>query len=82
MPVQGIEGGGWVATGKSIDYVRLITLRGRLRLEILGIKFRGRPTSVIIRKEFGWVDRERRALLQRLEEYIESVKEEWNAPHP
>jgi len=79
MPIESLGNNGWVATGKSVDYARLAALRGRLKLEILGIKFRGSPTSTILRREFKWPTRDRRALLAQLEAYMKSVKESWNA---
>ena len=78
MPIKALGNDGFVATGKSVDYYRLVALRGRLRMEILGIRFRGTPTAEILRREFGWSSRSRVAILSRLEDYIESVKEEWN----
>ena len=45
-----ITAGGTMITGEHIAVARLIALRGRLGLEIKGLGFKGRPTSVIVRE--------------------------------
>ena len=42
-----------LTTPEQIDAARLITLRGALKLELLGMKRRGRSAYAIIKDEFG-----------------------------
>lgn len=42
-----------ILTGKQIDFYRLATLKSALRLEILGMKRRGKSVYSIIKSEFG-----------------------------
>lgn len=53
MGIQSIPGGGTVATGTGISYVHLAILRGRLRLESVGMKSRNGPVRPRIAAEFG-----------------------------
>lgn len=46
-------GGGFTATGEGVNYVRLASLRGMLRLESKGMKTRGGPLRPRIAAEFG-----------------------------
>lgn len=76
MPLERLGNGGWVATGPAIDLVRLVALKHRLKLEILGIRFKGPTTSTVLRREFGWHERSRDDLLQHLIAHIAAVREE------
>ena len=59
-------------TGEAnIQKVRWLALRQRLRLEIEGIRFRGRPTSVIIREEMAVTTRNKLKLLMEYEDWLE-----------
>jgi hypothetical protein len=42
-----------VLTGDGIAYARLASLKGRVKLEGLGMKFRGGSATAVMRKEFG-----------------------------
>lgn len=53
MSIKSTPGGGTVATGTGIGYVRLATLRGMLRLESVGMKSRNGPVRPRIAAEFG-----------------------------
>lgn len=48
----------------------LLSLRGALKLEICGLKRRGRAASVIARGRIGSRTRDKKALLVELEEHI------------
>ena len=69
MPIEQIPGGGHIITGDSIPLFRLLALRGRLRLEIKGLGFRGKSTSAILKQEFGWKGNKEK-LLAQLNAYI------------
>jgi hypothetical protein len=43
---------GTVITGTGIPYFRLLSLLGRLKIEMKGMKFRGRSTFAIVKEEF------------------------------
>jgi hypothetical protein len=45
--------GGVVVTGPHIELVRLLSIQGRLGLEMKGIRFRGRSTFAIVKEQFG-----------------------------
>lgn len=49
---------------------RLLALRGALKLEIRGMKRKGRPASVIVREAIDSRTRSKTALLDELERYI------------
>lgn len=53
MPVEAVEGGGFVVTGNEIGAFRLLALKGALHLECLGMKRSGRSAYNIVRAEFG-----------------------------
>ena len=53
MSIKAIPNGGTVATGKGVDYMRLASLRGMLRLEAVGMKSSIGPVRPKIAKEFG-----------------------------
>jgi hypothetical protein len=44
---------GTVATGVGVDVYRILALRGRMELEMKGLRFRGRTTYAILKSEFG-----------------------------
>jgi hypothetical protein len=66
--------GAVVITGKDIDTFRLCVLRSALKLEVLGLKRRGRAASVIIREEFGFKERNKEKLLEAFSKYVEEEK--------
>lgn len=53
MSIKAIPNGGTVATGTGVDYMRLASLRGMLRLEAVGMKSSIGPVRPKIAKEFG-----------------------------
>lgn len=53
MPIEVHKDGGFTATGKSVDFVRMAALKSALHLELVGMKRRGRSAYSIIREEFG-----------------------------
>jgi hypothetical protein len=58
-------------TGKSdIEFARMLTLKHMLRLEIKGMKRRGRSAYSIIKKEFGLTG-SRAKVLKQFEELIQ-----------
>ena len=52
MGIKSMQGGGTIATGKGIEYVRLASLRGMLRLEQVGMKSRAGALRPRIAEEF------------------------------
>ena len=52
-----------------IALFRLKVLASRLELELKGIRFKGRPTATIVRREFGWFGN-RRTVLAKLKNHI------------
>ena len=66
---------GFVAyTKDNINFFRLLSLRGALKLEIIGMKRSGRSVYSIIKEEFGFKG-SKRSVLADLEELIELKKE-------
>lgn len=53
MGIKSIAGGGTVATGEVVSYVRLASLRGMLRMEKAGMKSRGGALRPRIAAELG-----------------------------
>ena len=67
---------GFVAyTKDNINFFRLLSLRGALKLEIIGMKRGGRSVYSIIKEEFGFKG-SKRSVLADLEELIELKKDE------
>ena len=67
---------GFVAyTKDNINFFRLLSLRGALKLEIIGMKRSGRSVYSIIKEEFGFKG-SKRSVLADLEELIEQKKDE------
>lgn len=64
-----------IDTPEGIAYVRLAALRARLSLEMKGLRFKGRPTGVILR-EMGFTGRSRAGLLEQVEAELERRLEE------
>ena len=58
-------------TPEQIDAFRLRALRGALKLEILGMRRKGRSVYSIVKEEFGFKGSKVK-VLQQLEEKIES----------
>jgi len=81
MPIKQFDGG-TVITGREIELARLLSLRGRIHLEMIWMeKFGGSPGGNLarfLRVEFGLKPRApRAALLARIED---KLAEEWNVP--
>ena len=67
---------GFVAyTKENINLFRLLSLRSALKLEIVGMKRRGRSAYSIIKEEFGLTGNKKSVLLD-LEQLIEQKKDE------
>lgn len=78
MPIETSEGG-TVITGAEIELYRLLALKYALRLEIKGMRRRGRSVSAQLKKEFGFKGSKERVLAM-LELYISSGLWRENAP--
>ena len=66
----------WIAhTPEDINLIRMATLKGALKLEIAGLKRRGRSVYSIIKEEFG-LRGNKRAVLADFEKLIEQKKHE------
>ena len=76
MPVERTPTGATVITGDSINMFRALSLKGRLQLEVKGIKFR-LPTAPAVREMIGSSTRSKAKLLEELEEWI---KKEFPVP--
>lgn len=75
MAIEVFPGGGMVVTGEHINLARLLALKGALKLEILGMKRRGRSAFSILKKEFGkefGPVKDKRRMLTLLEMYIDA----------
>ena len=57
--------------------VRIAVLVGALKLEVLGMKRRGRSVYAIVKDEFGLRGNKRRVL-----EQLQEIKERLNEPYP
>lgn len=63
--------GGTLITGSDIERFRLIALRGRLSLEVRGLRFNGRPSSVIVREATGLTTRNKARLLLEFDQWLD-----------
>lgn len=72
MPIEKLGADGFVATGSSIELVRLVSLRSRLTLEVAGIGF-GMPTAPAVRALLGSKTRSKAKLLAELSAHIGRV---------
>jgi len=68
MSIEQLPSGGMVITGEHIELYRLLSLRGRLQLEIKGIRF-SQSTSAALKKLYGWKGNKEK-ILEQLEERI------------
>ena len=57
------------STKQEISNVRLVALKGALKLEVAGMKRRGRSAYVIVKEEFGFKGSKQK-VLEQLEEHI------------
>lgn len=64
-----------ISTPEGIQFVRLCSLRGRMALELKGIRFRGPAIAPVLRREFGWKG-SKQAIYTQLCEHIEKLKGE------
>ena len=62
-------------TKENINLFRLLSLRSALKLEIVGMKRRGRSAYSIIKEEFGLTGN-KKSVLSDLEQLIEQKKDE------
>ena len=62
-----------VLTGEQIPLFRMITLRGALKLETLGMQRRGRSAYAIIKDEFR-LKGSRKRVLEQFTELVEEAK--------
>jgi hypothetical protein len=60
-------------TPEKIALFRLITLKGALKLEVLGMTRRGRSVYSIIKEEYGFKGN-KKSVLKQLEQKIEDIK--------
>ena len=66
----------WIAyTPENIDFIRMATLKSALKLEIAGLKRRGRSVYAIIKEEFGLTGN-KRTVLADFTKLIEQKKDE------
>ena len=66
----------WIAyTPENINFVRMATLKSALKLEIAGLKRRGRSVYAIIKEEFGLTGN-KRTVLADFTKLIEQKKDE------
>ena len=76
MSVEIITGGGVVVTGEQdIAFVQLLALRGALKLELLGLRRRGRSAYGIVKQRFGFRGSKQR-VLEQLNALVEQVAAE------
>ena len=76
MIMKSTEGGGVIATGAGVSYMRLASLRGMLRLERVGMKSRVGPLRPRIAAEFGLKPRD------SFTTYIDAVQAKMNELAP
>ena len=81
MIMKSTEGGGVIATGAGVGYVRLASLRGMLNLESKGLKGRMGPIRPKIAAEFGLKPRDGydkflNAVQAKMEEVAKVVQQE------
>ena len=59
-----------VVTGPAVEWVRVLALRRALKLEVLGMRRRGRSVYSIVKEEFGFRGGKQK-VLDQLSLYIE-----------
>lgn len=65
-----------ISTPEGIHFAQLLALRGAVKLELRGMKRRGRSASVIAKEMFGMSRGARKQkVLDRLDEEINKIKE-------
>ena len=75
MAIEVFDNGGYGITGQQdIALFRLLSMKGRLKLEIMGMKSRGPSAATILKKEFGWKGNNKK-ILELLEAHLEELKE-------
>lgn len=73
---------GLTITGPGVKLFQMLALRGALKLEIVGMKRRGRPVASIIRDQLGSKTRNRVKLLAEWDAAIQTWAEEAGFPKP
>ena len=72
LVTESIPGGGHMVVGSdNVDRFRVLTLRGALRLEVVGLSRRGRSVYSIVKEEFGFKGN-KQSVLDQLNEWIEN----------
>jgi hypothetical protein len=51
--VEQVEGGGMMFTGAGIDFFRMVSLRGALRMEVAGMSRRGQSAFKVCKQVYG-----------------------------
>ena len=59
-----------IVTGPAVEWVRVLSLRRALKLEVLGMRRRGRSVYSIVKEEFGFRGGKQK-VLDQLSLYIE-----------
>lgn len=76
MGFQQINGGTIVTGEASISIVRLLSMKGAVKLESVGLKFRGGSRTVVMRKELGLKARTPHAdVIKAIESKIATLRE-------
>ena len=75
MAIEKLKSGGFCFTGKeSTGLYRLMVLKGRLKMELMGLKFR-QSTYALIKREFGFRGN-RQKVYDQFVDYVEKKKAE------
>jgi len=73
MAIEVFENGGFAITGADTKIFQLISLKGRLKMEIMGMRCNGPSAATIVKKMFGWKGNNKK-ILEKLEAHLEELK--------
>lgn len=78
MAIKVFEDGGFAVTGKrDTELFGLMAMEKKLTMEVeKGFKWGGVSTAEVLRRRFGWTDRSKKKILEKLREEIARRKEE------
>lgn len=74
MPVETDDHGNIICTGDGVDLYRMLALRGALKLELVGLKRRGRSAHAICKEVYG-LKGNKEKVLAGMEELIKKAQD-------
>jgi hypothetical protein len=78
--IKSLGDNGFIATGDGVTLFSLLSVKGRLSLELKGMKFRGGSTFAYVKKHYGFTGN-RQKIYDQYCEMVEKYKAEYAEKH-